>query len=81
MYLNYSFAQNNNKGGEIMNKLITPNSKKALENLKYEIAKELNINLGADQTSRLNGTVGGNMTKRLVELGREYYSKTESTSP
>ena len=81
MYLNYSFAQNNNKVGEIMNKLITPNSKKALENLKYEIAKELNINLGADQTSRLNGTVGGNMTKRLVELGREYYSKTESTSP
>ena len=64
-----------------MNKLITPNSKKALENLKYEIAKELNINLGADQTSRLTGTVGGNMTKRLVELGREYYSKTESTSP
>lgn len=64
-----------------MNKLITPNSKKALENLKYEIAKELNINLGADQTSRLNGIVGGNMTKRLVELGREYYSKTESTSP
>ena len=64
-----------------MNKLITPNSKKALENLKYEIAKELNINLGADQTSRLNGRVGGNMTKRLVELGREYYSKTESTSP
>ena len=56
-----------------MNKLIAPNSKKALENLKYEIAKELRITLGAEQTSRLNGTVGGEMTKRLVELGEKYY--------
>ena len=47
-------------------KLIVPGSKQALENLKYEIARELGITLGADQSSRLNGTVGGNMTKRLV---------------
>ena len=50
------------------NKLIVPGSKQALENLKYEIARELGINLGADTSSRLNGTVGGEMTKRLVEL-------------
>lgn len=55
-----------------MNKLIAPNSKKALENLKYEIANELGITLGALQTSRLNGTVGGEMTKRLVEIGKQY---------
>ena len=59
-----------------MNKLIAPNSKKALENLKYEIAKELGITLGADQSSRLNGTVGGEMTRRLVELGEKYYQNT-----
>ncbi len=58
------------------NKLVVPGSKKALENLKYEIAKELGITLGADQTSRLNGTVGGEMTKRLVELGEKYYANT-----
>lgn len=56
-----------------MNKLVAPGSKKALENLKYEIAKELGITLGADQSARLNGTVGGEMTKRLVELGQKYY--------
>ena len=56
-----------------MNKLVAPSSKYALEKLKYEIANELGITLGADQTSRLNGTVGGEMTKRLVELGKEYY--------
>ncbi len=58
-----------------MNKLIVPGSKQALENLKYEIARELGITLGADQSSRLNGTVGGGMTKRLVELGQKYYEK------
>lgn len=58
------------------NKLIVPGSKKALESLKYEIARELGIQLGADQTARLNGTVGGQMTKRLVELGEKYYENT-----
>lgn len=58
------------------NKLVVPGSKDALENLKYEIAKELGITLGADQTARLNGTVGGQMTKRLVELGEKYYENT-----
>jgi len=56
-----------------MNKLIVPGSKQALENLKYEIAKELGIKLGAETSSRLNGTVGGEITKRLVELGKKYY--------
>ncbi len=59
-------------------KLVVPGSKQAIENLKYEIARELGINLGADTTSRLNGTVGGEMTKRLVELGKKYYENTKS---
>ena len=41
------------------NKLALNGSRKILENLKYEIARELGINLGADTSSRLNGTVGG----------------------
>ena len=57
------------------NKLIVPGAKQALENMKYEIARELGITLGADTTSRLNGTVGGEMTRRLVKLGEEYYGK------
>lgn len=60
-----------------MNKLIVPGSKQAIENMKYEIARELGITLGADTTSRLNGTVGGEMTKRLVELGKKYYNETK----
>lgn len=52
-------------------KLIAPNSKKVLEGMKYEIAKELGVTLGADTTSRLNGSVGGEMTRRLVRLGEQ----------
>lgn len=55
----------------INNKLVVPGSKQAIENLKYEIASELGITLGADTTSRLNGTVGGEMTRRLVRLGQQ----------
>ena len=60
----------------MMNKLIVPGSNQAIENLKYEIANELGIKLGADTTSRLNGTVGGYMTKKLVELGKQYDTST-----
>ena len=58
-----------------MNKLVVNGSKQAIENLKYEIASELGIKLGADTASRLNGTVGGMMTKRLVELGKQKLTK------
>ena len=56
------------------NRLVVLGSKQVIENLKYEIASELGIKLGADTSSRLNGTVGGEMTKRLVKLGEEYLS-------
>ena len=56
------------------NKLVVPGSKQAMERLKYEIANELGIHLGADQSARLNGTVGGQMTKRLVALGQQQLS-------
>ena len=63
-----------------MNKLVVNGSKQAIENLKYEIANELGVKLGADTSSRLNGTVGGEMTKRLVRLGEEYISKNSYTN-
>ena len=60
------------------NKLVVPGSKMAIENLKYEVARELGIQLGANTSSRLNGTVGGEMTKRLVNLGKQYYANVNN---
>ena len=61
-----------------MNKLVTNSSKQLIENLKYEIANELNITLGPETSSRLNGTVGGEITKRLVNLGKQYYNNVNN---
>ena len=51
------------------NKLSVPGAKQAIERMKYEIANEFGVNLGPDTTSRANGSVGGEITKRLVNLG------------
>ena len=50
-------------------KFVAPQSKQAIDQLKYEIANEFGVNLGADTTARANGSVGGEITKRLVKMG------------
>ena len=50
-------------------KLVAPQAKQAIEQMKYEIANELGVNLGADATARANGSVVGEITKRLVKMG------------
>ena len=54
------------------NKLVVPGSKQAIERMKYEIANEFGVNLGPDATSRANGSVGGEITKRLVKMGEQH---------
>jgi hypothetical protein len=61
----------NNKNN---NKMLVPGAKAAIERMKYEIANEFGVNLGADATSRANGSVGGEITKRLVQLGQNQLS-------
>ena len=56
------------------NKLVTPGSKEAIERMKYEIANEFGVNLGADATARANGSVGGEITRRLVQMGQSQLS-------
>ena len=57
--------QANNKNS----KLVVPGAKQAIDSMKYEIAREFGVTLGPDTTSRQNGSVGGEITKRLVERG------------
>lgn len=59
----------NNKG--TMSKLVVPGAKQAIERMKYEIASEFGVTLGPDATSRANGSVGGEITKRLVQMGEQ----------
>lgn len=55
-------------------KMVVPGAKAAIERMKYEIANEFGVNLGPDSTSRANGSVGGEITKRLVRLGQNQIS-------
>ena len=50
-------------------KMYVPGAKQAIDKMKYEIASEFGVNLGPDTTSRANGSVGGEITKRLVQNG------------
>jgi len=68
---------NNNNNNT--NKLLVPGSKQAIERMKYEIANEFGVNLGPDATSRANGSVGGEITKRLVRLGQNQLSGNYNT--
>ena len=53
------------------NRVSVPEAKGALNNMKYEIAGELGINLkqgyNGDLPSRQAGYIGGYMVKRLIE--------------
>ncbi len=59
-------ANNNNS-----NQLVAPGAQQAIDQMKYEIAQEFGVNLGADTTSRANGSVGGEITKRLVQMAEQ----------
>ncbi|HDX9580814.1 TPA: alpha/beta-type small acid-soluble spore protein, partial [Bacillus pseudomycoides] len=41
------------------NQLAVPGAQNVLDQMKYEIATEFGVTLGADTTARANGSVGG----------------------
>ncbi|AIF67108.1 alpha/beta-type small acid-soluble spore protein [Terribacillus saccharophilus] len=57
------------------NQLVVPQAQQALDQMKYEIAQEFGVQLGGNETSRANGSVGGEITKRLVRTAQEQLSK------
>ena len=58
--------------------MVVPEAKKALENLKYESAKEVGVNLkqgyNGDLTSREAGSIGGGMVKKMIQSVEKNYS-------
>ncbi|WP_054950475.1 alpha/beta-type small acid-soluble spore protein [Numidum massiliense] len=56
------------------NQLLAPQARQALDQMKFEIAQEFGVHLGPDTTSRANGSVGGEITKRLVAMAEQQLS-------
>jgi hypothetical protein len=56
------------------NQILVNGAARALDQMKYEIASEFGVNLGGETPSRLNGSVGGEITKRLVAFAEQALS-------
>ncbi|WP_243526954.1 alpha/beta-type small acid-soluble spore protein [Bacillus pseudomycoides] len=50
------------------NEVLVQGAENSIDQMKYEIAQEFGVQLGPDTTSRANGSVGGEITKRLVAM-------------
>lgn len=57
------------------NQLLVAGSEGALNQMKAEIAQEFGVQLGAEATARSNGSVGGEMTKRLIAMAQSQLVK------
>lgn len=61
--------------GQRSNRVIVPQARAGLDQLKFEVANELGISnysgyLG-DVPSRVNGAVGGNMVRRMIQAAEQ----------
>lgn len=65
------FNSSNANTGSTSNNYTVPEARAALNNMKFEIANELGINLkqgyNGDLPSRQAGYIGGYMVKRMIE--------------
>ncbi len=68
-------SQSNNSNS---NKLLVPGAQNAIDQMKYEIASEQGVQLGTDATARQNGSVGGEITKRLVRQAQQQMSGSQN---
>ncbi|MGG0719253.1 alpha/beta-type small acid-soluble spore protein [Robertmurraya massiliosenegalensis] len=53
------------------NQLLVSGVQQAIDQMKFEIASEFGVNLGPETSSRANGSVGGEITKRLVQMAEQ----------
>lgn len=63
-------------GSSKSNVLVVPQANQALDQLKYEVAQELGIQIPQDgyygyMASRDTGAIGGHITRRLVEIAEQ----------
>ena len=74
-------STNNNSSNSPSSNVVVPEAKQALNNMKYEIANELGINLkqgyNGDMPSRQAGYIGGYMVKRLIEQAERAMSTSQ----
>jgi hypothetical protein len=75
MEVKFNMASNNNSGS---NRAEVPQAREALNRFKMEIANEIGVPLkqgyNGDLTSKQNGSVGGEMVKRMIRQQEQQMS-------
>jgi hypothetical protein len=66
------------------NKLVVPQATAALDQMKYEVAQELGIQIPQDgymgyMATRDTGAIGGNITRRLIQMAEQQISGGQFT--
>ncbi|MGI5849215.1 MAG: alpha/beta-type small acid-soluble spore protein [Christensenellales bacterium] len=60
------------------NQTLVPQSKQMLNNMKYEVANEVGVNLkqgyNGDISARQAGQIGGNMVKKMIQYAESNMS-------
>ncbi|TLS49445.1 alpha/beta-type small acid-soluble spore protein [Paenibacillus antri] len=64
------------KGSQSSNNLVVPQANQALDQLKYEVAQELGVQIPQDgyygyMATRDTGAIGGHMVRRMVQIAEE----------
>ncbi len=65
------------------NQTLVPNAKQMLNNMKYEVASEVGVNLqqgyNGDIPAREAGRIGGNMVKKMIQYAESSMSGSGRT--
>lgn len=74
-----------NNSSRNSNTLVIPQARQALDQFKYEVAQQLGISLSQDGyngnlLTRDAGSIGGQITRRLVEIAEQQLAGSSSAS-
>ncbi|MBO3767241.1 alpha/beta-type small acid-soluble spore protein [Bacillus subtilis] len=69
-------AQQSRSRSNNNNELLVPQAASAIEQMKLEIASEFGVQLGAETTSRANGSVGGACQEKCVSYSRYFFTRS-----
>ncbi len=72
--------------GSRSNQVLVKNARPALDAFKWETAAELGINVQpgsymGDLPARVNGAIGGNMVRKMIQLAEASLAGTNPTTP
>lgn len=59
-------------------KLLVPGAENVVNQFKNEIANEFGVTLGRETSAKDNGSVGGEITKRLVAMAMQQGSNNQN---